>query len=163
MKKPFAKWLALLGPAGLVPIAPATAGSALVTVIAFYTPRLPLPLWPALAAWFGLLVVGTLIAVWAAGEAEHELGHDAKPICIDEAVGQVIALLLVPHTVAAFATAFVLFRVFDVIKPFGAREIQDLPGGWGVVMDDVVAGIVACVAFHALRFGLARFGIYLLG
>ena len=161
--KTFAKWLALLGPAGLAPIAPATAGSALVTVIAWYVPRLPLPFWPGLLAWFGLLVIGTLIAVWAAGEAEKELGHDAKPICIDEAVGQVISLLFVPHTIAAFATAFALFRVFDVIKPFGARQIQDLPGGWGVVMDDVIAGIVACVAFHALRFALAHFGMHLLG
>jgi phosphatidylglycerophosphatase A len=155
--KTLAKWLALLGPAGLVPIAPATAGSALVTIIAWYLPVVPLPVW------FALLVPGTLVAVWAAGEAEHELGHDAKPICIDEAVGQSIALLFVPHTVAAFATAFVLFRVFDVIKPLGARQIQDLPGGWGVVADDVVAGIVACAAFHALRFGLAQAGMYLLG
>ena len=155
--KTFAKWLAMLGPAGLSPVAPATAGSAVITAIAYFVPVVPLPVW------FALLVVGTLIAVWASGEAEKELGHDAKPICIDEAVGQTITLLFVPHTIAAFATAFVLFRIFDVIKPLGARQIQDLPGGWGVVMDDVIAGIVACGAFHALRYGLVHFGIHLLG
>jgi phosphatidylglycerophosphatase A len=157
MKRTFAKWLALLGPTGLVPIAPATAGSALVALVGWFLPTVPL------LPWFGLLVVGTLIAVWAAGEAEHELGHDAKPICIDEAVGQTIALLYVPHTIAAFVTAFVLFRVFDVIKPLGARQIQDLPGGWGVVMDDVIAGIVALAAFHAVRYGLGMAGMHLLG
>ena len=157
MKQTFARWLALLGPAGLVPIAPATAGSALVTIVGWFLPSVPL------LPWFGLLVVGTLIAVWAAGEAEAELGHDAKPICIDEAVGQTIALLYVPHTIAAFATAFVLFRIFDVLKPLGARQIQDLPGGWGVVADDVIAGIVACAAFHALHYGLGLAGMQLLG
>lgn len=152
-----AKWLALLGPAGLSPVAPATAGSLLVAVVGWYLPSVPL------APWLGLLLIGTLIAVWAAGVAEKELGHDAKPICIDEAVGQSIALLFVPRTIAAFAMAFVLFRVFDVIKPFGARQAQELPGGWGIVADDVVAGIVALVAFHATRFGLERFGVRLLG
>ena len=155
--KTFAKWLAMLGPAGLSPVAPATAGSAVITAIAYFVPVVPLPVWLA------LLVVGTLIAVWASGVAEEELGHDAKPICIDEAVGQTITLLFVPHTIAAFATAFVLFRIFDVIKPLGARQIQDLPGGWGVVMDDVIAGIVACGAFHALRYGLLMAGMHPLG
>jgi phosphatidylglycerophosphatase A len=152
-----AKWIALLGPAGLSPIAPATAGSAVVTVIGWFLPAVSLPVW------FALLAAGTLVAVWAAGEAEKELGHDAKPICVDEAVGQAIALLYVPHTIAAFATAFVLFRIFDVLKPLGARRAQDLPGGWGVVADDVIAGIVACIALHAARFALARFGLSPLG
>ena len=67
---------------------------------------------------------------------------------IDEAVGQSIALLFVPHTLLAFAAAFVLFRIFDIWKPLGAREVQRLPGGVGVVADDVIAGITSCAAFH---------------
>jgi phosphatidylglycerophosphatase A len=154
--KTFAKWLALLGPAGLAPVAPATAGSLLITIIGWFLPRVPfLP-------WLGMLIVGTLIAVWAAGVAEETLGHDAKPICIDEAVGQTIALLYVPHTVIAFGTAFVLFRILDVIKPLGARQAQDLPGGWGVVADDVIAGIAAFGVFHLARLGLERYGMHLL-
>ena len=58
---------------------------------------------------------------------------------------------------------FGLFRFFDIVKPLGIKRIQDLPGGWGVVMDDVIAGIVACVVFHGLRYGLAHFGMHLLG
>ena len=147
------KWIAMLGPVGLLPGPRATYGSAVVAAVAWF---LPVPSLPVFAT---LLVVGTLIAVWASGEAEHSLGHDANPICVDEAVGQTIALFLVPHSMLAFFAAFALFRVFDIWKPLGARQIQKLPGGWGVVADDVIAGIVSCVAFHALRWGLAQAGM----
>ncbi|HTR97066.1 MAG TPA: phosphatidylglycerophosphatase A [Candidatus Acidoferrales bacterium] len=153
----FATALAMLGPTGLVPGPHATYGSFVIALIGFFLPVPPLWL-------FGvLLAIGTAVAVWAAGEAEHVLGHDANAISIDEAIGQSIALLWVPHSWIAFGAAFVLFRVVDVWKPLGAREVQKLPGGWGVVADDVIAGIVACAAFHALRFGLARLGHPLLG
>src|SRR5437762_5353181 len=127
---PLVRGLATLGPAGHAPIAPATAGSAVVALVGWFLP-VPAP-WVTL----GLLGVGTAIAVWVAGEAENELGHDAKPIVIDEAVGQSLALLGVPHQAWAFAAAFVLFRVFDVWKPLGAHQAQALPGGLGVVADD---------------------------
>ena len=153
----FATKLAMLWPVAVPPGPRATYGSAVVALIGWFLP-VP-PLW----LFFLLLVPGTAIAVWAAGEAEHVLGHDANPIIIDEAVGQSLALLFVPHNVAAFVVSFVLFRFFDVLKPFGAREAQDLPGGYGVVADDVIAGVVACLAFHALRFVLAKFGHPLLG
>ncbi len=147
------KWLAMLGPVGLLPGPRATYGSAVVAAVGYF---LPVPSVPVFAA---LLILGTLIAVWASGEAEHSLGHDANPICIDEAIGQTLALILVPHTPIAFFVAFLLFRIFDIWKPLGAREIQHLPGGWGVVADDVIAGIVACLAFHGLRWGLVLGGL----
>lgn len=137
------RFLATFGPVGYAPIAPATAGSAVVALIGWFLPV------PPLAVALTLIALGAALAVWIAGEAETELGHDAKPIVVDEAVGQSLALLFVPHTLAAFAAAFVLFRIFDVWKPLGAREIQSLPGGLGVVADDVVAGLTACGAFHA--------------
>ena len=153
----FATKLAMLWPVAVLPGPRATYGSAVVAAIGFFLP-VP-PLW----LFFALLVVGTAIAIWAAGEAEHTLGHDANPIIIDEAIGQSLALLFVPHSWIAFGVSFVLFRIFDVWKPLGAREAQALPGGWGVVADDVIAGIVACLALHALRFGLMRMGHPLLG
>jgi phosphatidylglycerophosphatase A len=135
--------LATLGPAGYAPIAPATAGSAVVALIGWFLPV------PPLAITLVLLVAGAALAVWIAGEAEKELGHDAKPIVVDEAVGQSLALLFVPHSVVAFAISFVLFRILDVWKPLGAYQAQKLPGGQGVVADDVIAGLTACGAFHA--------------
>jgi len=144
--------LATLGPAGYAPVAPATAGSALVALLGWFLPV------PAIAWALALLAAGTFAAVWIAGEAEKDLGHDAKPIVVDEAVGQSLALLWVPHTVVAFAVAFLLFRVFDIWKPLGAREIQRLPGGLGVVADDVVAGLTACGAFHLGAWGAGSLG-----
>ena len=141
---PLVRFFATLGPAGYVPIAPATAGSAVVAAIGFFLPVPPLPITMALIA------VGTVIAVWLAGQAEKELGHDAKPIVCDEAVGQSLALLFVPHVAAAFFFSFLLFRVFDVWKPLGAREAQALPGGVGIVADDFIAGLTSCAVFHAL-------------
>jgi phosphatidylglycerophosphatase A len=146
------RFVATLGPAGYAPVAPATAGSALVALIGWFLPV------PPLLAVLALLVAGGAVAVWIAGEAEKELGHDAKPIVVDEAVGQSLALLFVPHTVVAFAAAFVLFRIFDVWKPLGAREIQQLPGGLGVVADDVIAGLTACGVFHLGAWGARAAG-----
>lgn len=134
--------LATFGPIGYVPIAPATAGSAVVALIAWFLPTADLLSTAALFA------VGTVVAAWIAGEAEKELGHDAKPIVVDEAVGQSLALLFVPHRIPAFMLAFLLFRIFDVWKPLGARQIQKLEGGKGVVADDVIAGLTACAVFH---------------
>ncbi len=138
-----ARFLATFGPVGYAPVAPATAGSAVVALIGWFLPV------PPLILTLVLILAGGALAVWIAGEAEKDLGHDAKPIVVDEAIGQSLALLLVPHSVIAFAASFVLFRVFDVWKPLGAREIQRLPGGLGVVADDVIAGLTACGAFHA--------------
>jgi len=145
-------WLASLGPAGWSPVAPATVGSALVTAIAWFTPV------PSLPVALAVLALGTLVAVWVAGEAEKDLGHDAGPIVIDEAVGQSLALLFAPHRPLVFVAAFVLFRIFDVWKPLGAREAQALPGGWGVVADDVIAGLTTLLVVQGLLAAQARLG-----
>ena len=144
------RFLATLGPVGYAPVAPATVGSAVVAVVAWYIPA------PALAETLALLAVATVIAAWIAGEAEKDLGKDAKPIVVDEAAGQCLALLFLPHTVVAYVTAFLLFRVFDVWKPLGAREAQALPGGFGIVADDFIAGLTSCAVFHALTAASIR-------
>jgi len=134
--------IATLGPVGYAPVAPATAGSAVAAAVGWFLPVVSLPI--ALA----LIAAGTALAIWICGEAEKTLGHDAHPIVADEVIGQSLALLLVPRTIPAYVISFFLFRIFDVWKPLGAREIQRLPGGLGVVADDVHAGITACVVFH---------------
>jgi phosphatidylglycerophosphatase A len=149
------KFLATLGPVGSAPIAPATVASAVVAAVGYFLPVPP----PGVT--LALLVSGTAIAVWASGEAEHDLGHDAKPIVADEVVGQSVALLGAPHSWIVFAISFVLFRIFDVWKPLGAHQAQRLPGGLGVVADDVIAGLTACAALHLALWGARAAGVSL--
>ncbi len=140
--KALARFIATLGPVGFAPVAPATGASAIVAAVGYFVPA------PSLVAALGIILVGAGVAVWAAGEAEKVLGHDAHPIVIDEVIGQSLALLLVRRTPLGFFVSFVLFRIFDVWKPLGAREAQRLPGGWGIVADDVIAGLSACLVYH---------------
>ena len=144
---------ATLGAVGHAPLAPATAGSLVTAAIGWF---LPVPALPVALAWIAL---GTAVAVWLCGEAEKELGHDAHPIVADEVVGQSLALLGAPHSLLAFGAAFVLFRIIDVWKPLGAHQAQALPGGFGVVADDVIAGLTSCAVLHLGLWGLARAGV----
>ena len=146
--KPLVRVLSTLGFVGYFPVAPATAASAVVVLVGYFLPATALPV--AIA----LIVLGCAAAVWICGEAEKELGHDAHPIVADEVIGQSIALLGAPHDPITFAAAFVLFRIFDIWKPLGAREAQRLPGGWGIVADDVIAGITSLIALQ-LAWSLA--------
>ena len=135
--------------AGFFPVAPATFASAIVAGILLW--------WgahPVAEAW---IIVGLLpIAIPVSTIAERSLGHDAHPIVIDEVVGQMIALWHVPHTWPWVLAGFLLFRIFDIWKPLGAREAQRLPGGWGIVIDDVMAGLYALVLLQVAMRLLAR-------
>jgi phosphatidylglycerophosphatase A len=123
---------------GLVPFVPGTMGTLVGVVICF----LCLPLPPILR----LLFVLTLLALsfYVAGQAE-KIYHkkDDQRIVIDEIVGFQVTMLPVAITVLHLCVGFVLFRVFDILKPFPINNLQRLPGGWGVVIDDVGAGIYA--------------------
>jgi len=92
-----------------------------------------------------VFIIGGLffLAVWVAGEAERLLGQkDAACIVIDEIVGIVVALAGMPATPFNLVAGFIVFRVFDIVKPFPARLFDArVAGGWGIVLDDVVAGV----------------------
>jgi phosphatidylglycerophosphatase A len=134
---------------GYAPIAPGTAGSLVGIVIYLALTRLP---WPFQLATILLL---TLFAVYVSGEAEKIFNKkDSSYIVIDEIVGQQFALFFVPPTILYIALGFLLFRLFDIVKPPPAGFCQShLPGGWGVVMDDVFAGIwTNIILLLAIRF-----------
>lgn len=88
-----------------------------------------------------VVVVTTLLSIALASLAEPLLGHDARKIVIDEWAGMFIALLFVPYSLQMYAAAFVAFRVFDVVKIWPAKQLESLPGGLGVTLDDVAAGV----------------------
>jgi phosphatidylglycerophosphatase A len=146
--------VATLGPVGRAPVAPATVASAVTLLVAWF---LPIPPWPVTIA---ALAVGAVLACWICGVAEQRLGHDAHPIVLDEVIGQSIALLAAPRWWPAYLAALVLFRLFDIWKPFGAREAQDLPGGIGVVADDVIAGLTSCVVLQLGLWGARLAGLF---
>jgi phosphatidylglycerophosphatase A len=99
-----------------------------------------------------LLAVVTVLGTWAAGEAERALGgKDPGAIVVDEVAGMTLSVLTVPLTPAVLLVGFLLFRVFDILKPFPARDAQRLPGGLGVMVDDLLAGLYALVVVLLLR------------
>lgn len=140
---------------GRLPVAPATWASAAVALLLVpAAARAPLFLGIAL-----LLVVP--LAIWSSGEAEKELGHDAHPIVIDEAAGMLVAVLGVAQGASNPAlflvAAFLLFRFFDIVKPYPIRQIQALPGGWGIVADDLLAGVATNLALRLAVWAGAPF------
>ncbi len=127
---------------GFSPIAPGTVG-ALVALVVLLFAR-PFSDSSLLVVALALLPV----SIWAAHLAERTYGHDAGKINIDEVEGMLCAVLFLPQTTWVFVAAFLLFRVFDIVKPFPAGRSQRLPGGLGVVMDDVVAGLYANIVLQ---------------
>ena len=83
--------------------------------------------------------------VWVSGIVEKAWGHDSNRVVIDEVQGMMTALFLVPTDWRYGLAAFVLFRLFDIVKPFGIRRAEKAPGGWGVMLDDLFAGIISNV------------------
>ncbi len=90
------------------------------------------------------------MSIWAAERAERVFGHDASRIVIDEFAGMLIAVLFLQKTLIIYAAAFVLFRILDILKPFPAGRAEALPGGLGIVADDLVAGIYANVLLRLM-------------
>jgi phosphatidylglycerophosphatase A len=90
-----------------------------------------------------LIIVFTILGIWSAGYVEKEIGDDPAIVVIDEVVGQWIALLFIPFTLIPVITAFILFRVFDIFKPFPIDQSQALKGGYGIIIDDIIAGVYA--------------------
>ena len=132
-------FLALGFGAGLVPRAPGTAGTLVAVLPAWLIAPCPLPLRAALVlALFGL-------GVWVCGESARRLGtHDHPAIVLDEVVGFLAACLVLPAHPLWLPVAFVLFRFFDIAKPWPIRDLDHrLHGGVGIMLDDLVAALYA--------------------
>jgi phosphatidylglycerophosphatase A len=137
---------ALVGSAlftGYSPIAPATVTSFFMLVPVYYLA--PFPLWSSLA-----IVVLFFVGVLVAGDLEKVWGKDPRRVTIDEVVGTLITFFWLPVSIWGMLVGFFVWRFFDIVKlPFVNRS-QDLPGGWGVMMDDVLAGILANLVMRLL-------------
>jgi len=139
-----AMFVSTVGYIGFAPIAPGTVGSVAGLLVWWFAgERLRSPVGGV------MLLVLTLLGVWAAGATErHRDAVDPGIVVIDEVVGMLVSLALVSVSVEGAFVAFLLFRAFDIVKPFPARQAERLPAGWGIMADDVVAGIYANVVLR---------------
>jgi phosphatidylglycerophosphatase A len=120
---------------GYFPIAPGTVGAAVAITVLFILPALS---WELLTI---ASVVFFFVGVWATTEAEKLWGHDAGRINWDEVVGMMVTVVALPKHWISYFAAFIVFRFFDVVKPYPIGNSQKLPGGWGIMIDDVLAGV----------------------
>lgn len=145
--------IATCGKIGYFPFAPGTAGSAVGLALVTAVGRLPLSR-PWIFASLAVLAAGILVlGARAADRAEKFFQRpDPSQVVIDEVVGQMISFLAWPDAAWRWLlTGFILFRIFDVIKPFPARQAERVPGGWGIMLDDVFAGGYSLALLLALR------------
>ena len=120
---------------GKLPVAPGSFGS-LGTLLLW----LLLPV--SYSIQLSVLVFLFILGVYSSERvAEYMDDHDPSEVVIDEAVGMGISLFMLPHSFVLYLLAFVLFRIFDIFKPSFIYQIQELPGGWGIMLDDVLAGL----------------------
>ena len=143
------RWLLGIGfGLGYAPVAPGTFGSLLGLGLGW--PLMILGGWSSLLSGTVLMVA---LGIWAAEGVARRLGRtDPGEAVVDEIAGQMLTLLFLPPTFAAMGLGFLFFRFFDIVKPFPARRMEALPGGLGIMMDDLVAGVYANLAVQALAY-----------
>jgi len=136
---------------GHLPLMPGTWASLVTTVLVYFIK----PYWQApIYIQIPIIVIIFILGIPAASASEkHFNKKDPRPCVIDEVAGQMVTLLLVPHTIYFYAAGFFLFRVFDVLKPPPVSTAEKIPGGLGIMLDDIVAGLYA--------FGILQLYIYI--
>ena len=154
-----ADWIAIViataGGAGFAPKAPGTAGS--VVGVAIY---LLLDRGGAGGYYLHAIIFFFIVGIWASSRVEHLWGHDAQRIVIDEVVGQMITFGMAAGRYSLSALyvvlGFGLFRLFDIVKPFPIRRLERFKGGFGVILDDVGAGLYALAVLTLVQYGSVK-------
>ena len=139
---------------GHVPVAPATFAS-FVTLAIWWWLQSHHPIPPL--AMLGVIAAVTAIGIPLASRAESTYGHDGKPIVIDEVAGMLLTIAWMGPGIDPLKLAvagFLVFRVLDVVKPPPAYQFQSFPRGWGIMADDIMAGIYANLVLQAIVRGL---------
>jgi phosphatidylglycerophosphatase A len=129
-------WFATCSYVGYLPFAPGTWGSLLACVIAYFLPHSTNP----------LILIFLIVAGIATAERARGSDEDPGRIVIDECVGMLVTVIGHNLTIWNLTKGFILFRAFDILKPYPIRKLERLPGGYGIVADDVLAGVFANVA-----------------
>ena len=136
---------------GYMPVAPGTWASLLTALIVYFSPLATSPLPVMVLATAAIYAVGVPAAAYC---ERHFQKKDPRPCVIDEVAGQLVSLWLLPRQAPYYIAAFLLFRFFDILKPFPVNRSESLPGGFGIMTDDILAG---CYALALLQLGLRIF------
>jgi len=146
MRRRLGLFIATVGYIGYAPVAPGTFGSAAGLAV-FYLVRAAGSTTVELAAIVAIFAIG----IWSGTEAEHHFGGiDPGPVVLDEVLGMLITLALLPVSGWGAFAGFLVFRVLDVIKPWPAGRLEGLPGGLGVMADDAMAAVYGNIVMRAL-------------
>ena len=141
------------GGLGLLPWAPGTWG----TLGAWATAQALLSLWPSAGAFWleislGIAVAASVVTVLFTPGVERRLGKDPQVVVTDEVAGYFVTVALIAGPTAAhLAAAFFVFRLFDIVKPWPGRWLEHLPGGWGVLLDDVMGGVYGALVLFGVE------------
>lgn len=142
-----AAWLLGVGfGAGLSPVAPGTVGSLLALVIYVF-----LPISEDSLALYLMIGLGFLVGIWATESLTSPSDHDPRKAVWDEFIGMWATCILLPKSALWLAAAFFCFRILDIVKPWPIRRLERLPGGLGIMADDLLAGLYGAVLLNALR------------
>ncbi len=128
---------------GYIPIAPATFSCIISIVIWYFLISYPIIY---IALTIGLIVFGVVIS----NDLAKIWGKDPRQIVIDEYACLLIPLYVTPHRILPLAVTFVLFRIFDILKPFPLKKLEDLKGGWGIMLDDLGAAVYTTILILAI-------------
>ena len=132
---------------GRFPVAPGTAGTVIGVLLYLWMRSI------SHTAYLVLCTIVILVGTWTAGRAEAYLGRKDPPsIVIDEIAGYLVAMFMVPQGWGFVVTGFLLFRIFDIMKPYPLKRLQNIHGGVGVMVDDIGAGVYTNLVLQAAAF-----------
>jgi phosphatidylglycerophosphatase A len=143
------KIIATVAGVGYLPLAPGTWAAALATIAWYFLSQN----FPEFYFWQPVLFVLISIAgIYTSGKMITENIKDPTHVVIDEVAGMLITLLYIPPTIFNFTVGFFLFRFFDILKPFGIRRAEKMHKGWGIMSDDILAGIYSTIILRAIIY-----------
>jgi len=139
------KFIASLFCIGYIPVAPGTLGSFVALFFYFFVKDYPELIGP-------IILISFILGILTAGRAEQGFGgKDSSEIIIDEFVGMLVSLYLLPVRFGYIVWAFLLFRFFDIVKPFPVNRLEELSGGLGIMLDDIMAGVYTNLILHGVH------------
>jgi len=146
----FSLLVATMFGSGYFPVASGTAGTVVAFVIMWFL-NVPQETVPDRIMMLVLALIVYLLGIRVLDRAEEYFGEkDPSPVVIDEVAGSIVTLFMVPHTITGYIVAFLAFRLMDIIKPFPAGQAESLNGGLGIMTDDIIAGVYACIVANVI-------------